>query len=488
MFGARSKGKVGLLELYGARVWNILNEGKSFFVVFSAFILILNFIMESHSFHEFITVILVTSPLWFVFFRYDFPLKYRSFLWLLLAVNLLIFRYVNLTFIFLIFLFYFFFTVILWGSIYYHLRIGIPLTNFTRFWKLVLEDSDSTSGNSMEQIPKIIIVVTTVLALLEYGIGPMIPSLFLFMVFALFFGMLSNRLFFQEVPNKETGEKTIVKNTSKKLSNNVIVIVIDGCRRDRLNEAHTPTIDHLIKTGTDCTNMRTVYPSRTSVCFSSMFTGAPKEKHNIKSNLVIKSLLGREGMDCESIFEVLHEKNMRGRIIAIAHLVDVFGENVKPISAVHPNDTVDAFIMEKTREMIEKEDPELLVVQLISTDQTGHALGTSHPEYLKKIEGVDKLLEEFLKWLEKKDKLKDTTLIFMADHGQSVRGIGGHGHWDKGEKYVPFIMWGKSVKKATISKPTRILDIAPTIAYLLGVRPPKECIGETLMDALNEEG
>ncbi len=51
------------------------------------------------------------------------------------------------------------FTIVLWGTIYYHLRIRTSWFNFTRFWRLVLENPDPTSGNFLEQIPKLAILV-----------------------------------------------------------------------------------------------------------------------------------------------------------------------------------------------------------------------------------------------------------------------------------------------------------------------------------------
>ena len=55
---------------------------------------------------------------------------------------------------------YVFFTVVLWGSIYYHLRTGAPWTNGLRFWRLVLTNSDPTSGNALEQVPKIVMTLS----------------------------------------------------------------------------------------------------------------------------------------------------------------------------------------------------------------------------------------------------------------------------------------------------------------------------------------
>ena len=47
---------------------------------------------------------------------------------------------------------YTFFTVVLWGSIYYHLRTGAPWTNGLRFWRLVLTNSDPTSGKDRKSV------------------------------------------------------------------------------------------------------------------------------------------------------------------------------------------------------------------------------------------------------------------------------------------------------------------------------------------------
>ena len=55
---------------------------------------------------------------------------------------------------------YAFFTVVVWGSVYYRLRTGAPWTNGLRFWRLVLTNSDPTSGNALEQLPKLLIALS----------------------------------------------------------------------------------------------------------------------------------------------------------------------------------------------------------------------------------------------------------------------------------------------------------------------------------------
>ena len=127
---------------------------------------------------------------------------------------------------------------------------------------------------------------------------------------------------------------------------------------------------------------------------------------------------------------------------------------------------------------------ELLVLQLLAVDQNGHMRGTAYPEYVERIEITDRLIEGFMSWCEERGFLEDTAVILMADHGQG-RGIGAHGHLSEGERFVPFAMWGSGVAAGgVVGKPSSILDLAPTICYLLGVEPPKGSTGRVLVDAL----
>jgi hypothetical protein len=92
---------------------------------------------------------------------FSFPLRWRALLWLLLAASvpllepgrapgLLVGAVAG----------YAFFTVVVWGTVYYRLRTGAPWTNFLRFWRLVLTNSDPTSGNALEQVPKLVMALS----------------------------------------------------------------------------------------------------------------------------------------------------------------------------------------------------------------------------------------------------------------------------------------------------------------------------------------
>jgi hypothetical protein len=483
-------------ERIAARMWNILNEGKPFTPVFVLGILILYFYRDLVSVTFWLDLLLSTAltlPIFIIYYKYDFPLHLRKYLWLPFLAGLYVFTPAPLGLYVLAIGMYFFFTVIFWGTIYYHLRIGTPWTNYRRFWKLVLKNSDSTSGNAQEQLPKVLFILG-VMAYFHAGLtssgwnGIMdfrFDSGFFFVVYAVFliilatYSHLIHYFLFRWKPKElpltrdypATGE--LPPRASK-----VFIVIIDGCRKDRLAVAHTPFIDRMCQEGTEYTLMETIYPDRTVVCFSSLFTGAYPREHGIKSNMV-----WRHGVRTESMFDSLRKVNKNGRLLGIAHLVDAFGDDVETVTAVMNNDLADGNIMRRARHIMEQQNPDVLIVQLIATDQTGHSQGALYDEYKQKIEEADKHTELFYNWLEQKGWMEDAVFIVLADHGQSD-GIGGHGHLDEGERYVPFIMMGKGINAGIkVDEPHSLVSVAPTVCALMQAPLPDHSHGPVLSEA-----
>ena len=473
-------------EIVAARCWNVLNEGKSFHPVFvlGTFLLLhLWDLLDGGFWGRALPALALTAPLVMLFVRYDFPLKLRRALLVFLAAFLVLFRFVDLAALGLVLGLYVFFTVFFWGTFYYHLRTGAPKTNFVRFWKLVFENPDSTSGNFQEQVPKALLALFT----LEYLVAEPVSldRALLVLGFILLVGVASylvHKFLFTWKPVYPS-EPTREVNEDGPLAERVIVVVIDGCRLDRFHEARKPYLERMMARGTVYESVETTYPARTVVCFSSMFTGASPEAHGIRSNLVLKL-----GLKVESIFDVLRRHGKKGRLVGIAHLIDSFGDDVASVTSVAHNDKIDVNLIAAARRELHEHDPELLILQLLAVDQNGHTRGTYYPEYVERIEITDGLIEEFMHWCEERGYLDGAAVVLMADHGQGI-GIGAHGHLSEGERFVPFAMWGKGVGEGrVITEPRSIMDLAPTISYLLGVEPPAGSTGRVLTEALERRG
>jgi hypothetical protein len=467
----------GAFEVWAARAWNVFNEGRPFGIVYPPMAVAGAWLIGVAPDGALGWGLLAGLALSVVWARFSFPLRARVLLWALLVPAFVALEgYDSLGLIAVGLGGWVFFTVFFWGSLYYHLRTGAPWTNFRRFWRLVATNSDPTSGNALEQVPKLVMTLSAVgLVAGEPGDWPHVAVL---AAVAAVLGALAWRWFAHtRLPSYPAAR--LPQEVGEPLARRAYVIVVDGCNRERLRQASalglTPTIDRLTREGTEYLDVQTAYPARTVVCFSSMLTGATPAEHGMRSNFA-----PRLGVRVPSLFDVLDEAGRKGRLVGIAHLLDPFGEeHVRSVTSVQPTERIDHSLCAAAREVVEQEDPDLLVLQLLAADQLGHVRGTRNREYLDQLAATDLRIAEFLDFLG--DRLDGASVILMADHGQG-RGIGGHGHLDWGETPVPFVVWGAgAVPGGVCERPASVLELAGTLARLLGVPAPAAARGRALV-------
>ncbi|HEX5909589.1 MAG TPA: alkaline phosphatase family protein [Thermoleophilaceae bacterium] len=471
--------QAGAFEVWAARAWNVFNEGKPFSIVYPVMVLLaatpLGLAPDGGLGWALLGALAVAVPL----SRFSFPLRGRALLWIAFAFSIPMLEPWRAPALLLGALAgWVFFTVFFWGSLYYHLRTGAPWTNFTRFWRLVATNSDPTSGNMLEQVPKMVMALSAATLLAEEPTGTSAGAIAVTVGVACAFGWMAWRRFDRDVlpayPARFGRDAEPAASARR-----VYVIVVDGANRERMWQAHTPTMDRLAREGTEYLDVDPAYPARTVVCFSSMLTGATPAEHGMRSNFA-----PRLGVRAESVFQTLERAGKRGRLVGIAHLLDPFGEDVvRSVTSVQPTERIDHSLTAAGRKVVEDEDPDLLVLQLLAADQLGHVRGTRNHEYLEQMEQTDRHVGDFLAFLGERGKLDDATVILMADHGQG-RGIGGHGHLDWGERPVPFVVWGKgAVPGAVSTEPRSVCELAHTVSGLLGVDSPSAARGRALIPA-----
>ncbi len=469
-----------LAEVWAARAWNVFNEGRPFGVVYPLLVLLAAAAVGLAPGGSLAAALVGAAAASLVLSRFSFPLRGRALLWLAALAAVPLLEPWRAPWLLLGALAgYAFFTVVVWGSVYYHLRTGAPWTNGLRFWRLVLTNSDPTSGNALEQLPKLLIALSAATLLAEEWGGASIARVAGALAIAAGLGALAARRFAKRLPSYPERDESTHHGADTAVSRRVYVIVVDGCNRGRLWQADAPVIDRLAREGTEYLAVEPAYPARTVVCFSSMLTGATPAEHGMRSNFA-----PRLGVRCESIFDVLERDGRSGRLVGIAHLLDPFGEEVvRSVTSVQPTSEIDRSLSAEARRVVDEEDPDLLVLQLLAADQLGHVRGVRSPEYLDQLAETDRRVGEFLDFLEARGKLEDATVILMADHGQG-RGIGGHGHLDWGERPVPFVIWGAgAVPGAVSSEPRSVLELAATISRLLGLPAPVAARGRPLVPA-----
>lgn len=86
--------------------------------------------------------------------------------------------------------------------------------------------------------------------------------------------------------------------------------------------------------------------------------------------------------------------------------------------------------------------------------------------------------------------LKNTLVVISSDHGDE---FGEHGGFLHGPKlydellHVPLILCGPGLKKAVVTEPVSLLDLAPTILDFLNIENPQNFQGKSLLPLINKK-
>ena len=69
--------------------------------------------------------------------------------------------------------------------------------------------------------------------------------------------------------------------------------------------------------------------------------------------------------------------------------------------------------------------------------------------------------------------------MFSWQFGENYVGTT-HGEWNPYDSHIPLVFLGWNIEHGSTTKPTRIVDIAPTVCALLHIQMPNACIGEPI--------
>ena len=124
------------------------------------------------------------------------------------------------------------------------------------------------------------------------------------------------------------------------------------------------------------------------------------------------------------------------------------------------------------------------MVHLVDTDSVLHAYGTDSEQYRYAMYKNAEQVKRLISTLENLGLADESVVIVTADHG----GIGKQHFnvWPPLVAEIPLWMWGKPFKKGYELAGGRIIDIAPTVAYILGIPISPKSVGIVLYSALNE--
>jgi len=267
----------------------------------------------------------------------------------------------------------------------------------------------------------------------------------------------------------------------------VIVIGVDAMSPDGIVNARTPVLDEIMKNGAYTLNARGVLPTSSSTNWASMVSGVGPAQHGVTSNEWERDDFNippvRTGTEpiFPTIFGVAREQLPDIEMGAV-YSWSGFGRLIEGSALSHNSSPEgDEETMETATSYIRERKPDFLFIHFDNVDHVGHEKGHKTPYYYDAVAGVDRQIGQVIKATKDAGIFDKTTFIISADHG----GIGyGHGGETLDEIEIPFLLYGKGIKKEYLIKNTvYTYDNAATVAFLLGVKQPYSWIGKPLKSA-----
>jgi hypothetical protein len=273
-----------------------------------------------------------------------------------------------------------------------------------------------------------------------------------------------------------------------RLTGRVVLVIVDGLGAD---EARLPFLDELREHGAG-TTARVPYPTISRPNYVTILTGVPPRDSGVRANRVYVSVAVDTVMDrvqhaglhvatasdygvLPSLF-VRHATSLAG-IAWLEHDTHV----TPPPPVTWPVD--DARRVGSLGELagtiaeLAATDAAFIAVLVLDVDRAGHASGVGDT-YRHAALAVDRMLRAGFTGI---DLARDTVIV-TADHGHVTPG--GHGGDEPEVSNVPLVLAGKGIVPGAVAREARLIDVAPTIAALLGVPAPGHAEGRALVELL----
>ena len=249
--------------------------------------------------------------------------------------------------------------------------------------------------------------------------------------------------------------------------NKTILVIIDGCRSDGLEQAKTPNIDHMIENGAHTLNAQTVTPSITLPAHFSIFTSLPPIAHNVLTNTGSPN----PSSIARSIIDVAKDY---GKKTAAFYSWEYFRNLSVPGSLDYLNfmnsgsvENLDVEVAQAAAAYLNSKCPDFCFIYFEGTDIAGHRSGFMSAPYLDAIETADTALGIILNEIERANLSDSYSIVLHSDHG----GINHHHTENTPEVMtIPWIAIGPGVRqKYMITDEVNIIDTAPTLAGLMDI-------------------
>lgn len=262
-------------------------------------------------------------------------------------------------------------------------------------------------------------------------------------------------------------------------TNRVVIVLIDGLRYDTsLNSDIMPFLAELRKHGSSAL-MHSQAPSFSEPGYSTILTGAwPEINDGPALNLDYEEI---PTFTQDNLFSAVHQAGMKTAISAYYWFEKLIPQSDVDFSYYTPGEdaAADNDVVTAAIPFLQNPQNRLVLVHIDQVDYAGHHLGGAQSA------GWDasaKTADNLLMLIVNEINLETDTVIVLSDHGHID--AGGHGGQDAVVLIEPFVIAGKGAR-TSVQTEINMVDVAPTIAALLGVRLPASAQGQVRTDLVS---
>ena len=267
----------------------------------------------------------------------------------------------------------------------------------------------------------------------------------------------------------------------------VFIISFDQGDPDLIQQSEMPVFHQMAAAGAHSWNAFTIVPSLTLPSHTSMLTGVGPQSHQILWNDYQPD---KGVVKVPTIFSLAKARGLKTAMFVgkekFKHLL--LPGSVDTFVWPQPEDGALA-VARAFAAQVKTLQPNLCFIHFRDPDTEGHKFGSHSPEKKMALADCDQALG-IIKDAIAGAGLADSVIILTADHGshdfKDKDGItrGTHGSADTSDVTIPWIAWGKGVKKDfIITAPIVQYDTAATALWLLDVPLPEHFWGRPITSA-----
>lgn len=259
----------------------------------------------------------------------------------------------------------------------------------------------------------------------------------------------------------------------------VVFVLVDALRADTAQDAAVmPVLDQLRRQGASATG-RSRPPSFSEPGYAVLLTGAwPELSDGPAVNLEYEDI---PTFTQDNLFSAAHRAGLKTAVSGYYWFEKLIPQDAVDYSFYTPGEdrVADRAVVDAALPWLTDPDIQLVLIHIDQVDYAGHheggPLATGWKEAASR---ADALLGEIAAQLD----LSQDTLLVTSDHGQID--AGGHGGDDPVTLTEPFVLVGAGIKPGAYPD-IQMVDIAPTLAALLGANLPASAQGRVLQEMLD---